>query len=69
MAAITVRMDDDLHEKLGMYRAFTGCTANHLICLLIREFFASRGDAEITHGMTDRAARMYGPALDELSSR
>ena len=70
MTAITVRLeDDDLHKKLRLYRAFTGRAANDLINELVREFFESRGDAEIEDAMTRRAKRQHGPALNELEDR
>lgn len=57
MQAITVRLDDDLHEKLRFYRAFMGRSANDLITGLVREFFECQGDAEIAEAIIDRAKR------------
>jgi hypothetical protein len=69
MVAITVRLDDDQHEKLVLYRAFTGRAANDLITGLVREFFECQGDTEIAEAMTERAKRNFGSALDELRDR
>lgn len=60
MAVMSIRLDDDQTEKLRMYRALTGRTANDLIAGLIREFFECQGDTEIAEALTDRAKRNCG---------
>ena len=66
MVAMTVRLDGNLHEKLRLYRAFTGQAANDLIAGLVREFFECQGDAQIAEAMVERAKRQ---ALSELRNQ
>jgi predicted DNA-binding protein len=54
---MSIRLDDDQTEKLKLYRALTGRTANNLITGLVREFFECQGDAEIAEALTERAKR------------
>jgi hypothetical protein len=69
MGATTTRLDDELTEKLRLYRACTGRAANDLIAGLVREFFECQGDTEIAEALTERAKRQHGPALNELGDR
>lgn len=69
MAAMTLRLDDGLTEKLRLYRACKGKAANDLIASLVQEFFECQGDAEIAEALMERAKRQHGRALDELGDR
>jgi hypothetical protein len=64
---LTVRVPADLHEELRTYGFFTKRSINDVVVNLIRDFLAGPGREEIAQGMTDRAKKMYGKALDELA--
>lgn len=64
---LTVRLPAELHEELRTYKFFTGRSINDVAVQLIRDFLAGPGREEIAQGMTERAEKMYGVALDKLA--
>jgi hypothetical protein len=68
---MTIRLDEGIEDDLRLYRVFTGKAASGVINDLLRGFFAEDGEGRqgIERGMTDRAKKMHGPALDELAER
>lgn len=66
MGSLTLRLDDELHEKLRLHRAFTGQAANDLISGLVREFFEGQGGARLADAVAEHAKRSHGKALTEL---
>jgi len=65
---LTVRLPADLHEQLREYKLFARkASINDVVVNLIRDFLAGPGRTEIEQGMTDRARKTYGVALDKLA--
>ncbi len=64
---LTVRIPAELHEELRTYGFFTHQSINDVVVDLIRDYLEGAGREEIARGMTDRAKKMYGKALDKLA--